>query len=362
MKTSLTVTRVFFLLLSIFFMTAYTVSAFGGLTLTNILNGALFGVFFSLVLIGIETLFKRFNLRVFNTIVLGLFLGFILGSILNLILQSVFSITDVTFPKITHDILSICVLLFGTYLGLVMTLQSSEELYMSIPFVKFKPLSPKRKDMVLDFSIISDPRIIDLASSGLMDMQIIVPRFAVNELYVQAEEGDEVSKAKARRSLEVIKKLEGVPTLDLSFSDTDFPEVKDPMEKFVRLARLLDANILTADINRIQIASVEGVKIINIHTLSNALKPLMQAGEFINIKVQRYGKEAKQGVGYLDDGTMVVINGGGDFIGDTIKAQVLSVKHTSSGRMIFCNATDGNYLEESLERSSLGQQENAYHG
>ena len=96
-------------------------------------------------------------------------------------------------------------------------------------------------------------------------------------------------------------------------------------------------------------ASIEGIKIINLHTLSNALKPLMQAGEFIKIKIQRYGKEPRQGVGYLDDGTMVVVNGGGKFIGDVIDAQVLSVKHTSSGRMVFCNACDEENLSEPFD-------------
>jgi uncharacterized protein YacL len=109
--------------------------------------------------------------------------------------------------------------------------------------------------------------------------------------------------------------------------------------------------LITADISRIQMASIEGIRVINIHTLSNALKPLMQAGEFIKIKVQRYGKEPRQGVGYLEDGTMVVVNGGGNYIGETIDAKVLSVKHTTSGRMIFCNAIDeenpsGDYEED----------------
>jgi uncharacterized protein YacL len=103
---------------------------------------------------------------------------------------------------------------------------------------------------------------------------------------------------------------------------------------------MIDADLLTADISRIEQASIEGVRIINIHTLSNALKPLTHSGETLTIKVQRYGKEPRQGVGYLEDGTMVVINGGADFIGETIKTHVLSVKHTSSGRMIFCNALE----------------------
>lgn len=112
------------------------------------------------------------------------------------------------------------------------------------------------------------------------------------------------------------------------------------MAKLIRLARLQDANIMTADINRVQQAMIDGIRIINLHLLANALKPITQTGEFLHIKIQRYGKEPRQGVGYLEDGTMVVVNGGAEFIGETIKTQVLSVKHTSSGRMIFCNAMD----------------------
>ena len=167
-----------------------------------------------------------------------------------------------------------------------------------------------------------------------------MPRFIIKELYAQAEIGEELPKGRAKRCLEVIKKLESVPDLELRYNDTDFPEVKDLMGKIVRLARLLDANILSADISRVQMATIEGITVVNIHALSNALKPLMEGGELIRIKIQRYGKEPRQGVGYLEDGTMVVVNGGGDYIGDTIEARVLSVKHTSSGRMIFCNVAD----------------------
>lgn len=221
-----------------------------------------------------------------------------------------------------------------------MTLKTSDELYVSIPFVKFSATSEKKKDLIIDSSVLFDTRIIDVATTGLLDHQLVLPRFVIKELYAMSETGDEMSRGKAKRSLEVTKKLEAIPELHLRFNDTDFPEAKDTQNKLVRLARLLDANLLTADISRVQIASIEGVRIINIHTLSNALKPLMQTGEFIKIKIQRYGKEPRQGVGYLDDGTMVVVNGGGNYIGETIDAQVLSVKHTSSGRMIFCNSSD----------------------
>lgn len=181
-----------------------------------------------------------------------------------------------------------------------------------------------------------------MASSGILDYQLILPRFALKELHVMLESNDENSKAKAKRCLEVFKRLESIPTLNLRYCDTDFPEIKDSILKLTQLARLIDANIITADINRIQQSYIEGIKVININSLSNALKPLTQTGEQLTIKVQRYGKEPRQGVGYLEDGTMVVVNGGAEYIGETIKAHVLSVKHTSSGRMIFCNAHEEN--------------------
>lgn len=183
----------------------------------------------------------------------------------------------------------------------------------------------------------SDTRIIDLSLSGLLDQHIVIPRFIVRELYAQAESHDENIQAKAKRSLEALKKLEEYAQLGLRYNDTDFPEVKDIQSKLLRLARLIDSNIITADLTRAETPSIEGVKIINLHTLSSALKPISQSGEVIHIKVQRAGKEPNQGVGYLEDGTMIVINGGGDYIGQEIAVNVLSVKHTASGRMIFCN-------------------------
>lgn len=342
MNVSLTFLRVFFLILSVFFMTTFMLSNPSGAMHINALIGVVAGVAFGILLIGFDIAFKRFNLRSFNIAILGIFLGYLMGQALVIVFNAVLEISQVSIvlqPQ-TLELIRIALFLFGTYLGTIMTLRSSDELYVSIPFVKFAPTSEKKKDLVIDSSVLADARIIDVAATGLLDHQLVVPRFIIKELYATAEVGDEISKSKARRCLEIVKKLEAIPELELRFNDTDFPDVKETHGKLLRLARLLDGNLLTADISRIQMASIEGVRVINIHTLSNALKPLMQAGEFIKIKIQRYGKEPRQGVGYLDDGTMVVVNGGGNYIGETIDAKVLSVKHTTSGRMIFCNAMD----------------------
>jgi len=347
MNSSVTFTRIFFFILSLFFFTVYTASLPEGRTFSNILIGLITGSIFGGVLLALDFSFRRFNIRSFNIATLGLFFGYLMGLALNLIFHTVLSISEtVQLSPLIKEMIEIGLFLFGIYLGTLLTLRSSDELYVSIPFVKFTPTSQKKKDLLVESSILADSRIIDLAASGLLDKSLIIPRFLVKELYSQQEIGDEATKYKAKRSLDVLKKLETVSDLMLRYNDTDFPEVKDPISKMIRLARLLDTNILTADISRIQMSKVEGVKIINIHSLSNALKPLMEAGEHIKIKIQRLGKEPRQGVGYLDDGTMVVVNGGGNFIGELIDVQVLSVKHTSSGRMIFCNALDESLLLE----------------
>ncbi len=353
MNLSLTFLRIFFFVLCVFFMTTYMVYSPVGTPHGSALLGALLGAGLGFLLMGFDVLFRRFNLRSFNIAIIGIFFGYLMGQALVLVLKAILDISSIDngFAPKTIEMIEIALFLFGTYLGTIMTLKASDELYVSIPFVKFAHSAQKKKDLLLDASTLADARLIDLIATGLFDYQLIIPRFLIKELYAQSESGDEMTKTKAKRSLDLIKRLEEVEHLHIRFSDTDFPEVKDPQGKLIRLARLVDANIFSADISKIQMSSIEGIKVINLHSLSTALKPLMQTGEYIKIKVQRYGKEPRQGIGYLDDGTMVVVNGGGKYLGETIDAQVLSVKHTSSGRMVFCNACDETTLPHDFEDS-----------
>lgn len=340
MNVTLAFIRTLFFVLSIFFLTTYTVSGIDGKTPLNFVIGVGSGSALGLALIGFDLLFKRFNLRAFNIAVLGLIFGYFMGLALVMILNAVLEISSASIylDAKSLEMIKISLFLFGIYLGTLMTLRSSDELYISVPFVKFTGTKHKKRELILDLSMLADPRIIDLASSGLIDNQLIIPRFIIKELYSQAEIGDEMNRTKAKRALEVVKKLESIPELGLRYSDTDFPEIQDPIAKIARLARLHDAAVLTAAISKIQMASIEGVHFININTLSTALKPIMQPGEDLKIKIQHVGKkEPSQGVGYLEDGAMVVVNGGGSRIGEIVDANVISVRPSPAGRMIFCN-------------------------
>lgn len=321
-------------------MTVYVMGSYEGSLFNKLAWGAAWGLLIMVCLIGFDIVFRRFNLRSFTTAIVGLFIGYLMGLALDLVFSVIIDISSISTSVHADaiEVIRIVLFLFGAYLGTIMTIKSSDELYVSIPFVKFSQIEEKQKAVLVDSSSLADARIVDMCATGILDKSVVIPRFIVKELYGLRETGDEATKKRCDRCLETIKKMEEMEDLSLRFNDTDFPEVRDVQQKLIRLARLLDANVLTADISKVEMALIEGIKIINIHNLSNALKPLMDTGEYITIKVQRVGKEPKQGVGYLDDGTMVVVNGGGEYVGQTIDAQVLSVKHTTSGRMIFCNA------------------------
>lgn len=326
--------RLFFVILTFLFITTYIAGTQEVITLWTLAKSISLGVLTCTALLISEYFFKKFSLRSFNIGILGLLFGYLMGFSLLLLFNTLTDIAPFTLGEETTYAIKGFLFLFAIFLGMMMTFRYASEISVSIPFVKFIAKNPHNREILLDVSTLSDGRIIDLCSTGLLDNRLVCPRFLVREISQQQEEGD-----KAKNALETLIKLESIPELQLRFDDTDFPEIKESSNKVLKLARFLDADVLTADMSRLQISSIEGVRIININYLSHALKPLMHRGEYLKIQIQRHGKEEKQGVGYLEDGTMVVVNGGGEFLGALISARVVSIKHTSAGRMIFCNAT-----------------------
>jgi len=352
MQHSITFIRILFLALCVLLSTSFTLTEASQTSPLITLIGSLTGLAIGSIIVGFEVFFKKLDLRILNVAAIGLFFGYLLGEAVLLVAQS---IIDLNIAHVSPPILAMIrsgVFLITCYLGMAMTARASGELYISIPFIKFKAMSQRKKDLIVDSSALSDLRIIDLAATGLVNQQLIIPNFLVLELQEQAENSDENVRTRARRGLDTIKRLELLPELDLRFSEINHTELKDASVKISSLARSLEANILTADSTRSTQTNVDGVRYININALSSSLKPISQTGEMLNIKIQRYGKEPRQGVGYLDDGTMVVVNGGAEFIGETIRGQVLSVKNTSSGRMIFCNTLENDISNEPLLTSS----------
>ena len=339
MNFSLLCIRLFFIFLSIFFMATHTMSVSGAWTLNSALTGIIYGSIASCLLISLDVLFRRFRLRSLNLVIIGLFVGYLLAQGILHIFSLVLSFA---MPVLSTEVLGIVkttIMLSCLYLGIVITCRSSEELSLSIPFIKLQSSSKKNNNLIVTPSLLSDDRIIDVATSGLLDHRLIIPRFVIKELNSMVESHEEILNKKGSHALSIVKKLDSLPSLHLTYDDTYFPDAKDCNQKIIQLANMVSANILTSDMSTLNIDHESNIRVINMQTLANAFKPLLNSNESLFIKVQRYGKEPHQGIGYLDDGTMVVVNGGGEHIGQTIKSQVLSVKHTSSGRIIFCNAT-----------------------
>ncbi len=225
------------------------------------------------------------------------------------------------------------------YVGIMLTATSSESWWLSIPFVRLAPAGhSQKKEILVDASALEDVRLLELARSGLLDHCLTIPTFVIKEIQKSIESHDEAVRIRARRCYEHFKRLESMENLGLQVKEFHFSDVDELGYKIVQAAKLLQAYIITAQEAPLLKTEDDDIHIISLDSIAGTLKPGAQRGELLQIRVQRLGKEPKQGVGYLEDGTMVVVNGGGEFLGQTIRTQVLSQKYSTSGKIIFCNA------------------------
>ncbi len=199
---------------------------------------------------------------------------------------------------------------------------------------------------LLDTSVVIDGRIADIAKTGFLEGRLLVPRFVLNELQYIADSSDPLRRARGRRGLEILNLLRQDPQVSIEFTDDDLPEVQEVDAKLIRLARERQASIMTNDYNLNRVAQLEGVKVLNINDLANAVKPIVIPGEEIEVQIIKEGKEANQGVAYLDDGTMIVVENGRKSIGQVVLVIVTSVLQTAAGRMIFATPSAGATAED----------------
>ena len=202
---------------------------------------------------------------------------------------------------------------------------------------QFQPVT----QILLDTSAIIDGRIADISQTGFVSGALIVPRFVLNELQRIADSADTMRRNRGRRGLEMLNRLQKETTVPIEITDADVEDVAEVDGKLVKMARTLHCPIITNDFNLNRVAELQGVKVLNINELANAVKPVLLPGEDIFIKIMQDGKELGQGVGYLDDGTMIVVEGGRQYMGSTIEVTVTRVLQTVAGRMIFAHPNQG---------------------
>jgi uncharacterized protein YacL len=226
------------------------------------------------------------------------------------------------------------------YICISVLIQTKDDFRFIIPYVEFSKEVKGLKPYVLDTSVVIDGRIADLVETSVLDNQLIMPRFVLGELQAIADSGDKLRRARGRRGLDILNRLRNNEQVDLKIYDRETPEMDgQPVDmKLVLLAKHLEGKIVTGDYNLNKVARLHNVAVINLNDIANSLKPVYLPGESLAVRIVKPGEEPGQGIGYLDDGTMIVVEGGRDAIGKEVKINVTSVLQTSAGRMIFGKA------------------------
>lgn len=290
--------------------------------------GFIIGLFVALLVMRIEKDIQKLSLRVITGGVVGMSVGLLIALILGFGLNMFVNIKENQ-----QFIPWIYLLIIGIlgYLGLVLGSKKADEFNFYASGAKL--MSEERR--ILDTSVIIDGRIADICDSGFIEGELTVPRFVLNELQFIADSSDSMKRSRGRRGLDILNRMQKSTAIHIEIVEQDFPKIKGVDGKLVALAKKMNAKLFTNDYNLNKVAELQGVRILNVNELANAMKPVVLPGEQMTVKIIREGKEQGQGVGYLDDGTMIIVDNAQKLLNMNIDVVVTSVLQTTAGRMIF---------------------------
>jgi uncharacterized protein YacL len=308
-------------------------------------TAALVGLLFSVSVFLFEIRLQRASLRRLIGAAVGSILGIIGAYLMGLV------ISQTTIPEDSRSFLDIAVLLVMTYIGLVLGARKGDMLNLQALGGLFgNEKGVRRQPKILDTSVIIDGRVADICEAYFLEGVLVVPQFVLRELQLVADSPDSLKRQRGRRGLEVLQRMQKMPNLDVEVAEDDFPQIAEVDMKLIELAKRYDAKIVTNDYNLNKVATLQGLDVLNVNQLANALKPVVLPGEAMRVFILREGKEYNQGVAYLDDGTMVVVDGGRRAINKTVDIIVTSVHQTTAGKMIF-----GRYDDREASRNHVVQ-------
>ena len=288
------------------------------------------GLAFSISVFLFEIRLQRASMRRLIGAAVGSILGILGAYLMGLVLART------SIPEGSRSFLDVALLLVMTYIGLVIGASKGDMLNLQALGGLFgSERSTRRMPKVLDTSVIIDGRIADICEAHFLDGVLMIPQFVLRELQLVADSADSMKRQRGRRGLEVLQRIQKMAHLEVEIADDDFANVADVDMKLIELAKRYDGKIVTNDYNLNKVASLQGIEILNVNQLANALKPVVLPGEIMRVFILREGKEYNQGVAYLDDGTMVVVDGARRMINKTIDITVTSVHQTTAGKMIF---------------------------
>jgi uncharacterized protein YacL len=284
---------------------------------------------------GLVVLLERRLRRVPATIILHGLVGLLLGLVVGRALAGALATVLAEVPPVARILAQSLCLVAGGYLGAVVALNKGQEFNLTA-FIRLLREQPRAESYkLLDTSVIIDGRIADITETGFLEGTLVIPQFILRELQHIADSSDPLKRNRGRRGLDILQKIQKKVDIRVEISDMDFPEIREVDNKLVAMAKALNAKIVTNDFNLNKVAELRGVAVLNINELTNALRPVVLPGEDMRVYVLKEGKEYNQGIAYLDDGTMVVVDNGRRHIGQTIDVCVTSVLQTTAGRMIF---------------------------
>jgi uncharacterized protein YacL len=308
--------------------------------------------------IGLDIALRRKRLEIMSAVYFGLLVGVLLTYVVRLALTPL--LPDPNNLKEPHAQQIVYWVQVGVgaiicYTCISLLIQTKDDFRFIIPYVEFSKEVKGRRPYVLDTSVAIDGRIADVVETEVLDTQLIMPRFVIAELQGIADSGDKLKRSRGRRGLDIFNRLRANAKVDLQIFDRELPEFAgQPVDmKLVLLAKHLNGKVITNDYNLNKVAKLHGVGVINLNDLSNALKPVFLPGESIEIRIVKPGEEMGQGVGYLDDGTMVVIESGREHVNQIVRVAVTSVLQTSAGRMVF-GRYDGPSARAEMKAEGVG--------
>jgi uncharacterized protein YacL len=286
--------------------------------------------------IAVDIAFRRKRLDAITAVYFGLIVGLFLAYVIGLALTPLFPESSMDAKRVREAVQLILAAVI-CYVCISLLMQTRNDFRFIIPYVEFSKEVKGRRPYILDTSVVIDGRVADVVAAGVLDSQLIMPRFVISELQAVADSADRLRRSRGRRGLDILNKLRNNPEVDLEIYDRELPEfVGQPVDlKLVLLAKHLEGKLVTNDYNLNKVARLHGVAVINLNDVANSLKPVFLPGERVEVRVVKAGEEPGQGVGYLDDGTMVVVEAGRERIGQQVTLAVTSMLQTSAGRMVF---------------------------
>jgi uncharacterized protein YacL len=281
--------------------------------------------------VGFELRIQKISMKRLIGAAFGSILGILGAFLMSLVIGRAMPGNTTTVPFV-----QILLLMWMTYCGLVVGAAKGEMLNLSAFGGLFGgEQSSKNLFKILDTSVIIDGRIADIAETGFIDGTLVIPQFVLRELQYVADSADSMKRARGRRGLDILQRIQKMPQLQIQIVEEDFPNIKDVDMKLLELAKLYSCKVVTNDFNLNKVAQLHKVEVLNINELTNALRPIVLPGETMRVFILKEGKEHSQGVAYLDDGTMVVVDNARKLISKTIDVIVTSVLQTTAGKMIF---------------------------